>query len=173
MARIQALGIAVLSGWLAMTLCMWFAATGSFTTVRRVLETPNPTLAEAIHPLSAERARGLLRFLTSEINRTYFRAYGWAQLLMAATLLAIVLLPSRRDQASVIIVAAMLAVVAVLTLYITPEITALGRRMDFLPRDPAPPGMVRFRTLHAAFTTLDGTKLLAGLALLVRLIWGR
>ena len=38
------------------------------------------------------------------------------------------------------------------------------------PRDPAPPAMSRFWTLHRTFTGLDGVKLLAGLSMLVRWI---
>lgn len=67
----------------------------------------------------------------------------------------------------------MLALAAVLTLYITPEIVALGRQIDFVPRDPVPPEMPRFRVLHGAYTGFDGAKLLAGLVLLGRWVLAR
>jgi hypothetical protein len=39
---------------------------------------------------------------------------------------------------------------------------SLGRELDFVPRDPAPPGMSRFWILHAAYTTLEMVKLAVG-----------
>jgi len=165
------LAVAILSAWLAMTVCMWFAAIGSFGAVRRVLEGSNPQLAEMTKSLSADQTRLVMRHAASEINRTYFRAYGWAQLALGLGLLVLLVRQTPRDAAALIVAGAMLAVVAALTLYVTPEIIALGRRIDFVPRDPAPPEMPRFRMLHGAFTALDGLKLLAGLGLVARWIW--
>jgi hypothetical protein len=165
------LAVAILSAWLAMTLCMWFAATGSFGAVRRVLEGSNPQLAETAKTLTADQTRLVMRHAASEINRTYFRAYGWAQLVLGLGLLVLLMRQTPRDAAALIIVGAMVVVVAPLTLYVTPEIIEIGRRIDFVPRDPAPPEMSRFRMLHGAFTGLDGLKLVAGLGLLARWIW--
>ena len=162
---------AVLSAWLAMTLCMWFAATGSFGAVRRVLEGSNPQLAETAKTLTADQTRLVMRHAASEINRTYFRAYGWAQIVLGLGLLVLLMRQTPRDAAALIIVGAMVVVVAPLTLYVTPEIIEIGRRIDFVPRDPAPPEMSRFRMLHGAFTGLDGLKLVAGLGPLTRWIW--
>ena len=165
------LAIALLSAWVATTLCMWFAATGSFGAVRGVLEGSNPQLAETTKPLTADQTRLVMRHAASEINRTYFRAYGWAQLVLGLGLLVLLVRQTPRDSTALLIVGAMLVVVAPLTFYVTPEIIAIGRRIDFVPRDPAPPEMSRFRLLHGAFTILDGLKLLAGLGLLARWVW--
>ncbi len=172
MERTRLLAIVILSAWLAMTVCMWFAASGSFRTVARVLERSNPQFADAAKSMSADQTRVVLRYLTSEINRTYFRAYGWAQLALGGLLL-VLLARTPRNTRDLAIVGAMLALAAVLTLYITPEIVALGREIDFVSRDPAPPEMARFRALHGAFTGLDGAKLLAGLVLLGRWVLAR
>jgi hypothetical protein len=61
-------------------------------------------------------------------------------------------------------VAAMVGVVVLMLGYLTPQIVALGRSLDFVPRDPAPPGMQKFWILHAAYTSLEMLKLLTGLA---------
>ena len=171
MGRSRLLAVAILSAWLAMTVCMWFAATGSFGAVRRVLEGSNSQLTETTKTLTADQTRLVMRHAASEINRTYFRAYGWAQLVLGLGLLIVFVRQAPRDTVALIGVGTMLAVVAVLTLYVTPEIIALGRRIDFVPRDPAPPEMPRFRMLHGAFSALDGLKLLGGLGLLARWIW--
>ena len=171
MERHRVLAVAVLSAWLAITVCMWFAATGSFGAVRRVLEGSNPQLAETTKSLTADQTRLVMRHAASEINRTYFRAYGWAQIVLGLGLLALLVRQTPRDSAALIVVGAMLVVVAPLALYVTPEIIDLGRRIDFVPRDLAPPEMSRFRMLHGAFTALDGLKLFAGFGLLARWIW--
>ncbi len=168
MERSRLLIVVILSAWVAMTACMWFAASGSFRTVNRVLHESNSRFAEAAKPLSPDQTRVVLRYLTSEINRTYFRAYGWAQLVLGALLLVLLLREVPRNTIDLAIAGTMLALAAVLTLYITPEIVAVGRQIDFLPREPVPPELARFRTLHAAFTGLDGAKLLAGLIMLGR-----
>jgi Domain of unknown function (DUF4149) len=170
MTRIQALAIAILGVWLGWTLFMWFLAGRSFRTVDRVLASPSPQAAEAARPLAPEQARELLRHVASEINRTIFRAYGLAQVVLAALLLLLFYKQAPRSTFNLVLAGTMLALVLILTLVITPQITSLGRSFDFVPRDPAPPGMQRFWMLHGAFTGLDGVKLLAGLVLLVRLI---
>lgn len=170
MTRVHGISIALLSLWVGWTLFMWFAATRSFRTADRVLKAPPPEFGRIVQGLSPEHTREALRYLASEINRTYFRAYGWGQVVLGIVLLTLVWLKSPRDTFSVVMVAGMLFIVLVLTLGVMPQIIALGRNMDFLPRSPAPPGYQRFWKLHAAFTGLDATKLLAGLALLVRLI---
>ena len=60
-------------------------------------------------------------------------------------------------------VIAMLAIVVLMLVYLTPVIVNLGRELDFVPRDPPPPGMSRFWVLHAAYTSLEMLKLVAGL----------
>jgi hypothetical protein len=168
MEKSRLLAVAILGAWLAMTVCMWFAASGSFSTVNRVLEGSNPPWAEAAKPLPPEQTRVLMRYLTSEINRTYFRAYGWAQLVFGGLLFVILLRRVPRNSVDLAMAGAMLALAAVLTFYMTPQIVELGRRMDFVPRDPGPPEMSRFRALHGAFTGTDGAKLVMGLVLLGR-----
>ena len=57
----------------------------------------------------------------------------------------------------------MLAIVVLMLVYLTPAIVSLGRELDFVPRDPAPPGMSRFWVLHAAYTSMEMLKLALGL----------
>ncbi len=171
MCRTQVLTVVLLGAWIALTLAMWFAATRSFRTANRVLESSASDFEAAIGPLGKEGARMVLRHLASEINRSYFAAYGWTQFLLAIILLGLTLLRSPRDSVGVILTGTMFALVLVLTFVIQPRIVELGRTLDFVARDPVPAAMPRFWRLHGAFTALDGTKLLAALALLARWIW--
>ncbi len=170
MTRVQGISIAILSLWVGWTLFMWFAATRSFRTADQVLKSPAPEFSRIVQGLGPERTREVLRYLASEINRTYFRAYGWGQIALGSILLVLVYFKAPRDTFALAVVAGMVFLVLVLTLGVMPQIIALGRNIDFLPRSPAPPNYQRFWKLHAIFTGLDGAKLLAGVVLLVRLI---
>lgn len=171
MLRTQMIALVLVGVWLGLTLAMWFAATRSFRTVNRVLGSPRPEFDQAIRPLGQDEARMVLRHLASEINRSYFGAYGWAQVVLGLLLLGLTLWPARRNTVSVTLAGLMVVLALVLTFIIQPQIVALGRTIDFLPRHPPPAVMPRFWKLHGAFTALDGTKLLAGLVLLGRWIW--
>ncbi len=162
---------AVLLGiWLAGTLLEWFIATQNFRTVDRVLSQGSQQLEEQSQPLSRDRLRVLFRHLASELNRYYFAAWGWAQLVLAAALLALLARLRITDSVSWLLVGGMLALVVVLHFIVTPRLVELGRSIDFIPRDPVPPEMGRFWKLHAAFTGLDAVKLVGGIVLLVRWI---
>ena len=161
---------AVLSIWIGITLFMWFAAGKSFSTVDRVLQSQNPQYLKITKPLSPADARELLRNVAAEINRTLFGVYGWAQMVLGAVLLALLLRQTPRDSFAIAITCTMLVFVLILTLVITPQILIVGRSLDFVPRQPAPPELARFGMLHGAYTALDGIKLLAGLGLVVRRI---
>lgn len=168
MGRNQIMAIAILGIWIGITLFMWFAAGRSFATVERVLLSQNPQYMRITKTLNPTDTRELLRNLASEINRTFFRVYGWAQVVLGIALIILLLRQTPRDTTALAITGSMLAIVLILTLVVTPQIIALGRSIDFVPRNPPPPEIGRFGILHGAYTGLDGLKLLAGLGLLVR-----
>ena len=168
--RIHALAIVVLTLWVGWTLFMWFAATRSFRTVDAVLKSPPTQFSSDLQGQKPEQTREVLRYLASEINRTYFRAYGWVQLVLGTVLLFLLAWRTPRSGLNPAIAAIMLFIVIILTLGVMPQIISLGRNIDFLPRTPPPPDYQRFWKLHAVFTGLDGAKLLGGVVLLIRLI---
>jgi hypothetical protein len=167
MGRTQVLAVAILGAWIISTLCMWFAATRSFSTVERVLRRAEPQFLEITKPLGEGPTRVVLRYMAAEINRTLFWGYGALQLGLGAILLLLVWRQAPRRALDIGVVAAMLVLSVVLTVVVTPMITSLGRSIDFLPRNPPPPVMPRFWALHGSFTGLDGVKLLAGIGLLI------
>ena len=169
LTRIQALSIAILSLWIGWTLFMWFAATRSFRTVDEVLKSPPSQFSTEVESMKPEQTREVLRYLASEINRTYFRAYGWGQHVLGTILLVLLAWKTPRSGLNPAIAAIMLFIVIILTLGVMPQIISLGRTIDFLPRNPPPPGYQRFWKLHMMFTGLDGAKLLGGIVLLIRL----
>lgn len=170
MTRARALSIAVLAFWIGINIAVWFAATRTFSTAEHVMESPNAEFSRAVAPLGAEGARETLRFLASEINRTYFWAYGGAQVVLGILLFVLVWCQNPRSNLDMALAGGMLIIAVVVTLVLTPWISSLGRTLALVPESPAPPGMSRFWMLHGAFTGLDGIKLLAGIAMLTRWI---
>ncbi len=170
MGRSQVLAVAILGAWIASTLCMWFAATRSFSTVESVLKRAEPQFLETTKPLGDSSTRLVLRYMASEINRTLFWGYGALQIGLGGILFLLLWRRTPRNAVDIGVVATMLALSVILTLVITPLLVSLGRSIDFLPRDPPPPVMPRFWALHGSFTGLDGVKLLAGVGLLLRWI---
>jgi hypothetical protein len=156
--------------WLTGTLAMAVVATQNFYTIDRLLEAqPNPVFQKDIEKLGADESRQLLRYLSSELNRLYFQYWNLAELVIGiATLWLAVRLPEANAVKWHIV--AMLGIVLFLTAVITPQVVSVGRALDFVPRDPPPPGLRTFGLLHAAFTLLDVVKLILGI-IVIRGLW--
>ena len=142
----QQWALVVIGMWLMGSICMSVVATENFYTVDRLLAAPsNAAFMGMVQKLGPSPSRELLRYLSSELNRLYFQMWNVAQVVLGV--LALWLLAGRgakaTGSASKVIVA-MLAVAVLMLVYLTPAIVSLGRELDFVPRDPAPPGMSRF-----------------------------
>ena len=84
---------------------------------------------------------------SSELNRAFFRWWGWVQLWFAMmTLLCSVVL--RQGLWCPVLIAAAGGLVVYSTFVQIPEITEVGRSLDFVPRDPPPPQLEKFQSLH-------------------------
>jgi len=165
--------LVIMGAWMMGSICMSVVATENFYTIDRLLETPaKAEFDAAVQKLGGTPARDLLRYLSSELNRLYFQVWNITQLALGGLTLWLLAPPhaQRRTQSSqrpqnqsalwgVIV---MLAIVVLMLVYLTPQIVALGRSLDFVPRDPSPPGMQRFWVLHAAYTSLELVKLVGG-----------
>ena len=166
----QRWALVAMGAWLAGTVCMSIVATENFYTIDRLLAgSPNGSFTAAVQQLGQPQARDLLRYLSSELNRLYFQIWNVAQLVLGVLVLWLVAGSAQQDPASarraVRGVIAMLAIVVAMLVWLTPAIVSLGRSLDFVPRDPAPPGMRRFWVLHAAYTSLEMLKLLVGIVI--------
>ncbi len=173
MGRSQVVAVAILAAWIMSTLCMWFAATRSFATVDRIMRGDRPEFVEITKPLGEVPRRMAVRHTASEINRSLFKGYGVLQIGFGIILFVLAWRQNPRHTLDIELTAAMLVLALILSVAITPEVTSVGRSIDFLPRNPPPPIMPRFWMLHGLFTSLDGVKLLAGIGLLVRWIFRR
>lgn len=171
-------GIAFLLGaWMLGTVLLGAVASENFFMIDRLIDSSGDSSSRS-HPsfqrdaaqLPPGEARIMLRYVSSELNRFYFNVWGWFELGLAslAVLLAVRGSLPRRFMIGF---GVMLALVAVMTIYITPRITEVGRSLDFVPRNPAPPSLAEFGVLHAAYSFMDLAKLGIGIwlgALLMR-----
>lgn len=158
----RTLALVLVTVWLTGTLIMTFVATQNFRTVDRVLERPTPQAAPKLAELDHGTMRMLLRHLSSELNRLYFMTWNAVQLVLAVVVLALMVRSGSRLET--VLALAMLAI-AVALLGGTFRIIELGRLIDFVPRDPVPPEVVRFGKLHAVYGALELVKLMLGLFL--------
>jgi hypothetical protein len=153
----------LLGAWLGATLFMWLVATQNFAVVENILREHPHGFAETVSSLGAEPLRTVLRYQASETNRLFFEGWGLVQ----PPLGALALLLAWRSGAGRFSLAAlgiMLLIVVAFQLYVVPETVRLGRLLDFVPREPAPPEAAPFWRLHHTYTGLDMLKFLLGLA---------
>src|SRR5690242_2198711 len=109
-----------------------FVATQNFQTVDEVLKSPPPEAWKMIQGLGNDSARHLLRHLAGEENRRVFETWELAQISIALALTASFLFGVKNR-----VLAGLAVAIVILTLFehlkLTPELTWLGRSIDFLP----------------------------------------
>lgn len=158
--------------WLMGAVAMAIVATQNFWTVNRLLKAEsNSAFVADVEKLGYDEAHDLLYFFSSEMNRLYFQYWNLAQLAIGILGLWLVVRTPDATKAKWGIVA-MLGIVLFLTAVITPEMVNLGRELDFVPRDPLPPGMRTFGLLHAAYTVFDGIEVILGILVTLWLVNG-
>jgi hypothetical protein len=151
----------LLGAWLIGTIVVGFIAAENFWIIDRLLVTSlNPAFHKDVGLLPAGEARAMLRYLVSEQNRFYFVWWGWAEIILGLASLLMALRSKNGRMAAGF--ALMLAITVAMQIYLTPRIVEVGRALDFVPRDPAPPQLATFGMLHAAYSTLDLIKLFVG-----------
>ena len=149
--------------WLAGTFFVAIVATQNFYTIDRLLtDSPSGVFRHAVDSMtSTPTVRELLRYLSSELNRLYFQYWSLAQLPLGILALWLVSrLPNSRQATWEIV--AMLGIVLFLMLIVTPPILSVGRTLDFVPRDPVPPGMRTFGLLHTAYAVFTLINIVLG-----------
>lgn len=152
-----------LGAWLMGNIAMAVVATQNFWMIDRLLNAqPHPRFNADVEKLGHDEARPLLYYFSSELNRLFFQYWNIAQLAIGILALWLVVKVKEAHKSKWAIVA-MLAVVLFLTAIITPRIVDVGRQIDFVPRDPPPPGLRTFGLLHAAYTVFDGIELILGI----------
>ena len=148
--------------WLAGTTFVSVVAAQNFYTIDRLLaESPNADFMSLVERLGRSEARDLLRYLSSELNRLYFQLWNVTQFVIGALVFWLLAASPSSTKARWGVVV-MLGLVCVMIVWLTPQIVSLGRGLDFVPRDPAPPSLSRFGMLHGLYLILEVLKLAIG-----------
>ena len=151
--------LVLLGVWLTGTVCVSVVATQNFYTVDRLLaKRATPAFNAIVDREGQPQARDFLRYLSSELNRLYFQMWNGTQVMIAWVMVWLV--KKQRPAIRWLVAAMVVSTMAVAAM--TPEIVTLGRSLDFVPREPAPPGMSRFWVLHGTYTSLEMIKLAIG-----------
>ena len=156
-----------MGAWIAGTVMVAVVAAENFYTVDRLLaRSTNSVFASEIARVGDAEARDLLRYLSSELNRHYFRLWNVAQLTIGFLVLWLIARGPSTARARWGVLG-MLALVTVASVWLTPQIVSVGRSLDFVPRNPVPSSLQWFWTLHGLYTVLEGCKLVVGLIVCV------
>ena len=168
----------VLGSWLTGSVFMAWIATENFRGVDRLLAQPNPVAQLEFKTLESDRnfgagaARLLLRYQVSEQNRFYFESWEFVQMALGSLLFFFLLFGTREDKYSLAGVLLMVVLVAVQRFLLTPDLTVLGRNLDFVPLADTVEERGRFWMLHNAYSGVELVKWAVGLFLASRLIAG-
>src|SRR4051812_5111185 len=154
--------LVALGAWLMGSIAMILVATRNFHLVDELLRSSANLRFHALtRSLGSDSAREFLRYLSSELNREYF--YLWTATQFPIGVLICLLLPRERRRLPMLG-----TLLAALELSMTPWITTVGRSLDFVPHEPAPPALDTFWKLHIAFTVADVSKLIV---IVVAICW--
>ncbi len=148
--------------WFAATVGMSYVAGANFGNLDPERLARSAEVFGAI-PEGEERTLAL-RYVASELNRTYFSVYGYAQVALCVLAAIGTFLAAHRGRALQIVTALCVLLALVMTFHITPAIVEFGRTMDLVPRDPPPPGTEDFAALHDGAVGIETVKLLLLLA---------
>jgi hypothetical protein len=146
--------------WIAASIFMGMVATGNFHTVDRLLSAPSPAAARVITTLGHDNARMFLRYLASEENRRYFDQWELAQIALGLFLVAALYLGTQVNRLILGTAGMMVILVTFMHFFLTPEITFLGRGLDFVLPDQG--NRSRFWVLHGLYSAAEVLKLVLG-----------
>jgi hypothetical protein len=168
--HIRRLTMAIIGVWIGLSLAMLFVATQNFRGVDRLLEAPGAPASQVMETITRDDARALLRYQVSELNRFFFDWFGLVQVALAVALTVNLLFATNGHRPTLVICVLLVILVAIEKWYMTPEITYLGRLIDFVRSDLPSPVRSRFWSFHIAFSVMEVVKLLVLAALGIRVI---
>jgi hypothetical protein len=158
--------------WLAGGLFMAWVATENFREVDRLLSGDNPTATLRFKPLGSD-ARMLLRYHASEQNRWLFRSWETGQIVYGAAFFMLMLFGSRENKFILGGVLLLTLLVLVQRLFLSPELIAVGRMIDFVPQAATSPDRSKFWIIHAAYTGVEMGKWVLILILTGQMVFSR
>ncbi len=160
--------------WIGGSLFMWGVAVYNFSGISHSFEVNKKLAEKAGFDPEDDNAKktSLIWVHSSELNRQFFISWGHAQLLLGfLSVLAVMIFRQGLSPLTLIVIALLISVHSSFSL--TPEITQLGRELDFVSREPEPPAKLgEFNKKHSLSLLLDairvGCVLLAGILVMFK-----
>ena len=141
--------------------------------VERLFDHPNPSATLLLKPLGPQASRQVLNYQIAEQNRYYRETWETAQLILGCFFFFFMLFFTREDKVSLLLALLMVVGVAVQRFYMTPEVSSMGRVVDFVASDVYVPGRHRAAVVEKGYDVVELTKLGMGIVLAGWLIVGR
>lgn len=160
----------LLGAWSAGTVFMWQTAIKNFAVAESIVASGDEELSEAVGDLSEEGLRAALRYQASEVNRLFFRGWGWVQIPIAVGCLFLAWF-LRCGRGAMALTGSMLVIAIFLAAYVVPETVRLGRMIDFAAEGALREVRDSFWTLHHTYTGLDMLKFVMGLGTVGLTCW--
>jgi len=161
----------LIGAWLAGSAFMIWVATGNFRSVEEVLRARSTKAQREINDIGPARARALLRYHASEQNRHYFYYWEIVQIALGVVLAVVLLFATNGNKLIMALVAFMLAIILIMHFRISPQITELGRAIDFAGSEQMSVERDVFWNYHKAYSAMEVLKIGLGLLLGVRMLY--
>ncbi|MGI8991557.1 MAG: hypothetical protein ACR2I2_18495 [Bryobacteraceae bacterium] len=155
----------LIGAWLAGCLLMDLVAVQNFRSVDRLLAEPDLGIATQLRSMGHDNARSFLRHHVAEQNRWYFEQWERFQFGIALALFLALLFGTPPSKYALVLCAGMVFLVLAERFVLTPEITRMGRLLDFIAPRASSPVRDRFWTFHGAYSAVELLKIALGLAL--------
>lgn len=167
--HIRRLASFLLGAWLAGSFFMVLVVMHNIDAVDRLMTAPPRQVSLSVELLSDPVARNFFRYQANELNRWYFETWEWAQLVLGAGLIA-ALVASGRRRSGLIFSGLMLLSVVAMRFALTPQITRLGRLVEFAPIGQRASERALLSSFHNGYFALETLKIVLGLVLLSSLL---
>ena len=159
--------------WLGGCLFMGWVAMHNLGAVDEAMKNPSDRVQRELRDIGLDRARTVLRFQASELNRNYFSTWELVQIVLGIVTAITLLFATNGNRLVMTLAAAMLALVIIQHLTITPQMIEIGRGLDFAPPDDMLDERKSHRGYHSYYSWLEVLKVLLGVGLAGRMLFAK
>lgn len=160
----------LLGAWLAASIFMTWVATHNLQGVDSLLNTNSAQAQRHLRDMGHDKARVLMRFQASELNRYYFGTWETFQVVLGIVLVFVLLFATNGNRVMMTLAVGMLAIVVIQKLTVTPPIIELGCGLDFAADGQMQVERQAFWNYHNFYSAMELIKLALGVGLAARLI---
>lgn len=167
--QFRRLASVLLGLWLGAGIVTDVTVTTNFSTVDRFLQSPGSVATSIeLNQIGRAKIREILRRNAGEENNFIFENWELAELGLGSILFFVLLFGDRPQISMIALTALMLAIVLAQHLFLSPQITSMGRAIVGLPNTSAE--YKRFWMFHGIYSGSEILKLVIGFAFMLRLV---